>query len=109
MTVKILTLRPINFFLLAKCCQEEDGPYRGKCIGKLNSYHHQVSGAIYAVNDWTILITSFIYDGTGQDTFFWAGASNRPGPQGFIVPDTHGKCVLLNNKLINYILYDVDI
>lgn len=81
----------LSIFVSGFSCQEDDGPYRGKCIGKLNSYHHQVSGSIYAVDDWTILLTSFIYDGTGQDTFFWAGASTRPGPTGFIVPDTHGK------------------
>ncbi|KAJ8970089.1 hypothetical protein NQ314_001400, partial [Rhamnusium bicolor] len=69
---------------------EDDGPYRGKYLGKLNSYHHQVSGDIYAVDDWTLLLTSFSYDGNGADTFFWAGAANRPGPQGFIVPDSNG-------------------
>ncbi|KAJ8717022.1 hypothetical protein PYW08_005421 [Mythimna loreyi] len=37
---------------MADCVsQDEDGPYRGKFIGKLNSYHHQVSGDIYAVDD----------------------------------------------------------
>ncbi|CAG9821964.1 unnamed protein product [Phaedon cochleariae] len=76
-------------------CQDEDGPYRGNYLGKLNSYHHQVSGDIYAVNDWTLLVTSFNYDGNGADTFFWAGAANRPGPQGFIVPDKHGKTNVL--------------
>ncbi|KAI8422918.1 LOW QUALITY PROTEIN: hypothetical protein MSG28_014030 [Choristoneura fumiferana] len=35
------------------------------------------------------------YDGTGDDTFFWAGDSARPGPQGFIVPDHHGKTNIL--------------
>ncbi|XP_039278972.1 protein Skeletor, isoforms B/C [Nilaparvata lugens] len=59
--------------------------YRGKYVGKLNSYHHQVSGDVYAVDAYTLLITGFNYDGNGPDTFFWAGASNRPGPQGFIV------------------------
>lgn len=65
--------------------------YRGKHIGKLNSYHHQVSGDVYAVDAYTILIVGFNYDGNGADTFFWAGSSNRPGPQGFIVPDEYGK------------------
>lgn len=69
----------------------EDGPYRGKYIGKFNSYHHQASGDVYAVDEYTFLITGFNYDGNGVDTFFWSGASNRPGPQGFIVPDEYGK------------------
>lgn len=69
----------------------EDGPYRGKFIGKFNSYHHQVGGDVYAVDANTFLVVNFNYDGNGIDTFFWSGASNRPGPQGFIVPDEFGK------------------
>ncbi|RZC37497.1 protein Skeletor, isoforms B/C, partial [Asbolus verrucosus] len=76
-------------------CQDDEGPYRGKHLGKLNSYHHQVSGDVYAVDDYTLLLTSFSYDGNGADTFFWAGAANRPGPQGFIVPDEYGKTNVL--------------
>jgi hypothetical protein len=49
-----------------------------------------VSGDIYAVDEYTFLLTNFNYDGNGADTFFWAGAANRPGPQGFIVPDEYG-------------------
>jgi hypothetical protein len=70
---------------------DEDGPYRGKYLGKLNSYHHQVSGDVYAVDEYTFLVVGFDYDGNGADTFFWSGASNRPGPQGFIVPDEYGQ------------------
>ncbi|CAB0008451.1 unnamed protein product [Nesidiocoris tenuis] len=70
--------------------------YRGKHIGKLNSYHHQVAGDVYAVDQYTVLLTGFSYDGNGADTFFWAGASNRPGPQGFIVPDQHGRTNVLD-------------
>lgn len=71
--------------------EENDEEYRGKYLGRLNAYHHQVSGELYAVDEYTLLLTSFSYDGNGADTFFWAGASNRPGPQGFIVPDEWGK------------------
>lgn len=73
--------------------QDDEGPYRGKYLGKLNSYHHQVSGDVYAVDEFTLLFVGFNYDGNGADTFFWAGAANRPGPQGFIVPDEYGKYV----------------
>ncbi|CAH0554460.1 unnamed protein product [Brassicogethes aeneus] len=76
--------------------QEDDGPYKGKFLGKLNSYHHQVSGDVYAVDEYTLLLKSFSYDGNGADTFFWAGAANRPGPQGFIVTDEHGKTNVLD-------------
>lgn len=84
-----------NLLFLAECARDEEGPYQGKYIGKLNSYHHQVSGEIYAVNEFTLLLTNFNYDGDGLDTFFWAGAANRPGPQGFIVPDEHGNTNVL--------------
>lgn len=53
--------------------------------------HMQVSGKVYAVDEYTFLLSGFNYDGNGADTFFWSGASNRPGPQGFIVPDEYGK------------------
>lgn len=59
----------------------------------------QVSGEVYAVDEWTIILVNFNYDGTGDDTFFWAGDSGRPGPQGFIVPDQHGKSVYLRLML----------
>ncbi|CAK1540878.1 unnamed protein product [Leptosia nina] len=87
----------ILFAFIARDCssQDDEGPYRGKYIGKLNSYHHQVSGEVYAADDWTILLVDFNYDGTGDDTFFWAGDSGRPGPLGFIVPDQHGKTNIL--------------
>lgn len=87
----------IYFFIInfrcTECSEEDDeaGPYQGKFIGTLNSFHHQVSGKVYAVDEFTFLISGFNYDGNGADTFFWAGASNRPGPQGFIVPDEYGK------------------
>lgn len=87
--------RNVNkIFVFCTVGSEEDdeaGPYQGKFIGTLNSFHHQVSGKVYAVDEFTFLIAGFNYDGNGADTFFWAGASNRPGPQGFIVPDEYGK------------------
>ncbi|XP_041985396.1 protein Skeletor, isoforms B/C [Aricia agestis] len=105
---------PICLILLVLVTQEcstqdEEGPYRGKYVGKLNSYHHQVSGEVYAVDDWTLLLVEFNYDGTGDDTFFWAGDSGRPGPLGFIVPDEHGKTNILeryNNAEIRIKLPD---
>ncbi|XP_067006785.2 protein Skeletor, isoforms B/C [Anabrus simplex] len=75
-------------------CEEKEA-YQGKYLGKINSYHHQVSGEVYAVDEFTLLLINFNYDGNGIDTFFWAGAANRPGPQGFIVADEHGKTNVL--------------
>lgn len=81
----------INPGFLAGADTTEDGPYRGKLLGQINTYHHQVSGDVYAVDEYTFLFVGFNYDGNGMDTFFWAGAANRPGPQGFIVPNEFGQ------------------
>lgn len=54
-----------------------------------------MSGDVYAVDASTFLLVNYNYDGNGVDTFFWSGASNRPGPQGFIVPDEYGKTNIL--------------
>lgn len=75
--------------------EEEDTEYKGLLIGTFNSYHHQVNGEVYAVDDYTLLIKNFVYDGNGKDTFFWAGGSNRPGTQGFIVPNEKGRTNVL--------------
>lgn len=89
----------MNNFFAVFCQDEEDEVYRGRRINDLNTYHHQVSGVIYAVDEYTLLLRSFSYDGNGADTFFWAGATNRPGPQGFIVPDEWGKSVKINTQV----------
>jgi len=79
--------------------EEEEKPYRGMLIGSLNSYHHQVSGDVFAVDANTILLQNFVYDGNGKDTFFWAGSTNRPGSKGFIVPDQSGRTNVLDRYL----------
>lgn len=40
----------------------------------------------YAVDDSTIFIKKFSYDGTAPDAFFWVGNASQPNPQGYIVP-----------------------
>ncbi|KAM7304886.1 hypothetical protein ISCGN_014786 [Ixodes scapularis] len=77
--------------------------HEGLYIGKINTYAHQVSGQVYAIDEYTILIKNFFYDGLGQDTFFWAGSSVRPSNVGFIVPDEEGK----TNKLQPYTDKDI--
>ncbi|CAL4081060.1 unnamed protein product, partial [Meganyctiphanes norvegica] len=85
-------------------CYGED-VYVGKSMGELNSYHHQVGGEVYAVDSHKFLIKNFMYDGYGRDTFFWAGSTPRPGPQGFIVPNERGR----TNKLEGYLNKDITI
>ena len=79
--------------------EEEVEEYKGRLIGTFNSYHHQVNGEVYAVDDFTMLVKNFVYDGNGKDTFFWAGGSNRPGTQGFIVPNEDGRTNVLKRSV----------
>lgn len=43
-------------------------------------------GQIYAVDESTLFVKSFAYDGTGPDAFFWVGKTPRPSPDGYIIP-----------------------
>lgn len=56
----------------------------------------QVSGDVYAVDEDTLLLQNFVYDGNGKDAFFWAGSSSRPNSKGFIVPDKNGRTNVLD-------------
>ncbi|KAK2712802.1 protein Skeletor, isoforms B/C-like [Artemia franciscana] len=88
---------------------DDKAKYFGKLLGKLNSYHHQVGGEVYAVDESTLYIKDFIYDGLGQDTFFFAGGTNRPGSQGFIIPNEFGRTNILKaylNKNVKLTLPD---
>ncbi|XP_077543811.1 protein Skeletor, isoforms B/C-like [Haemaphysalis longicornis] len=66
-------------------------PYYGTRIGKLNTHFHGVSGELYAVDDTTLFLKDFHYDGTGPDAYFWAGYTTRPDHTGFIIPDEQGR------------------
>nr|CAD7393955.1 unnamed protein product [Timema cristinae] len=73
-------------------------PYYGKLIGKLVEYAHGITGTAYAVDESTIFIKNFSYDGTGPDAFFWVGNTPRPSPEGYIIPypeDYKGSITLL--------------
>jgi len=73
--------------------------YNGKYVGKLNSYHHQVNGQLYAVNEKTLLLKGFQYDGQGRDAFFYGGGTGRPGPLGFIIPNEYYRSNVLERYL----------
>lgn len=38
-------------------------------LGKFNTYAHQVTGDIYAIDEYTFLIKNFFYDGLGQGRY----------------------------------------
>ncbi|XP_045115427.1 protein Skeletor, isoforms B/C-like isoform X1 [Portunus trituberculatus] len=64
--------------------------YYGTRIGRLEPLHHQVQGEVYAVDSRTIHIRGFSYDGTAPDAFFYAGSTQTPSNDGFIIPDENG-------------------
>ena len=76
--------------------------YNGKYVGKLNSYHHQVNGQLYAVNEKTLLLKGFQYDGQGRDAFFYGGGTGRPGPTGFIIPNEYYRSNVLERYNLFY-------
>ncbi|CAG9858428.1 unnamed protein product [Phyllotreta striolata] len=81
-TILIIIESSIYFGLCAKPVE----PYYGRKIGKLVEFAHGIRGIAYAVDESTIFIKGFSYDGTGPDAFFWIGKSTRPSPEGIIIP-----------------------
>ena len=69
---------------------------------KVTPTNYQVSGDVYAVDDETMMLHNFVYDGNGKDTFFWAGSSNRPSSKGYIVPDKNGRTNVLGRQVRNW-------
>lgn len=52
-------------FIVSGSISSGNSAYVGKFIGKLSELHHGVSGEVYAVNDKTLHIKDFTYDGEG--------------------------------------------
>ena len=56
-------------------------------VGNLNNHaNHGVSGEVYVVDEGTLLIRGFTYDGLGPDAFFTVGTSGTPSSAGTILP-----------------------
>lgn len=55
-------------------------------IGEFADFAHGIKGVVYAVDETTIFIKGFYYDGMGPDAYFWVGNSPRPSPDGDIIP-----------------------
>ena len=49
-----------------------------KKIGDLETKAHKVSGELYALDDVTLKLKNFNYDGQGPDAFFWVGTEGFP-------------------------------
>ena len=47
-------------------------------IGDISTLHHAVSGELFALDEKTLMVQNFNYDGTGPDAFFWVGTEGTP-------------------------------
>lgn len=73
-----------------------DAVYKGTYIGKFSTLHHDVVGDVYAVDNITIYVEGFSYDGEAPDAFFFAGNKTpEPSNRGFIIPDERGRSEVL--------------
>jgi len=70
--------------------------YKGEYVGKLSTLHHLVTGDVYAVDNITVYIEGFTYDGEAPDAFFFAGNREAtPSSRGFIIPNERGRSEVL--------------
>ncbi|XP_062537926.1 protein Skeletor, isoforms B/C isoform X1 [Armigeres subalbatus] len=60
--------------------------YYGREIGSFATFGHNVEGRVFAVDESTLYVKGFYYDGSAPDAFFWVGNSPRPSPEGYIIP-----------------------
>jgi len=66
-------------------------PYMGTYIGKMSTLWHDVTGDVYAIDNITLYIRGFSYDGEAPDAFFFAGnRTPEPTNRGFIIPNEKG-------------------
>ncbi|KOB77550.1 Protein Skeletor, isoforms B/C [Operophtera brumata] len=77
-------LRLACLLLLVESRRQE--PYYGRPIGRLTQYAHGIRGTVYAVDENTLYVRGFAYDGTGPDAYFWVGDTPQPSPEGTLVP-----------------------
>jgi len=54
-------------------------------IGSFVNIWHGIAGEVFALDDETILIEDFTYDGQGPDAFFLAGTTGTPSKNGQVV------------------------
>ncbi|XP_074107985.1 protein Skeletor, isoforms B/C [Cotesia typhae] len=68
------------------CAKKKGRDYYGTLVGNLKPYAHSIKGTVYVIDESTIFVKGFTYDGTAPDVFFWVGNTTSPTPMGEIVP-----------------------
>ncbi|XP_046667429.1 protein Skeletor, isoforms D/E-like [Homalodisca vitripennis] len=64
--------------------------YYGKFLAPLKSFHHGVSGDVYAVDARTLHIRDFTYDGEGPAAYFYVGGTKVINGNGHRLLDERG-------------------
>eukprot|EP00178_Gracilaria_changii_P018234 TRINITY_DN51_c0_g1_i1.p1 TRINITY_DN51_c0_g1~~TRINITY_DN51_c0_g1_i1.p1 ORF type:complete len:1114 (-),score=142.54 TRINITY_DN51_c0_g1_i1:4233-7574(-) len=62
-------------------------PMQRILIGELSELTHDVSGTVYALNDRTLQIENFNYDGAGPAGVYWVDLGDRATADGVIAPE----------------------
>lgn len=47
-------------------------------LGDIETFHHGAGGEVFALDEKTLMIKDFTYDGAGPDAFFWVGPEGTP-------------------------------
>lgn len=77
----------------------------GRLLGEFEGYAHGIVGTVYAVDDTTLFVKGFTYDGTAPDAFFWTGKTPRPNPDGIILPHPENYTGRLGFNEIFYLIF----
>jgi len=80
------------------------GDSGNKELGTFVNIWHDIAGTVHKVDDTTLLIKNFNYDGQGPDAFFLAGTSGIPSKKGEVVIPYPNK-----DKTYNYLDTDIPI
>ena len=59
-------------------------------VGELSTLQYEVAGTVYIVDEDTLKIEDFNYNGKGPDAFFYVGESGSPSGSGTLVPYPKG-------------------
>ena len=88
---KMLSIVCFLLVTIESCyCLAVSNPLR---IGEFTNYHHDIGGTVYILDNETLFIKGFTYDGTGPDAFFFVGKDGTPSSEGTIIPyPDNSKC-----------------
>merc|ERR1711862_390283 len=71
----------IFLFCLVKCNSQELVK-----VGDFINHFHDITGQVFIKDDKTLVIKGFGYDGTGPDSFFFAGTSDKISSNVVLLP-----------------------